>query len=209
MIRVLVSDDNDIVREGVKQILSDTSDMLLAGEASNTSEAINEIGDNLYDVAVINVSLPDNGLDVLKQIKKNRPDLSVLALSAYPEDQFAARVLRAGADGYLTKSCSKTELLTAIRKVSLGKKYVSQSFAEKIAADLRGDTTDPPHVRLSNREFQVMNFIAAGETLKEIACSMSLSIKTVSTYRSRVLIKMKFKKNSEIIHYAIRYGLIQ
>ncbi len=208
MIKILVADNHTIIREGVKKILSNASDMFVAGEAANEDETMSKIRGNNYNVAVMDLSVPNNGLDLLKQIKTQKPGLNVLVLSIHTEKQYATRVLKAGADGYLTKACSEAELLSAVRAVSLGKKYVSQSFAEQIASDLRDDTAQPPHVKLSNREFQVMSLIAAGEAMKEIAYSMALSSKTVSTYRSRILDKMKLKNNAAIIHYAVRHGLI-
>ena len=208
MIKILVADNHAIIREGLKNILSNAADMVVADEAVDVHEAVGKIWSNNYDVAVLDISIPNNGLDILKKIKTIKPGLNVLALSIHPEEQYATRVFKAGADGYITKACSRSDLLSAIRKVSLGRKYVSPSFAEKLASDLRNDTTYPPHLILSNRELQVMNMIAAGNAVKEIAGIMSLSVKTISTYRSRILLKMKFKSNAEIIHYAVNQGLV-
>ncbi len=207
MIKILVADDHAIIREGVKNILSGTADMVVAGEAATRHETIDKIWKNNYDVALLDVSSPDNGLEVLKQIKTGKPGLNVLVLSIHPEEHYATRVFRAGADGYITKACTQTELINALRKVSLGRKYVSPAFAEKLAADLRSNVSQPPHVTLSNREYQVLNMIATGKTIKVIAEEMTLSVKTISTYRSRILLKMKLKNSAEIIHYAIKHGL--
>jgi len=206
---ILVADDHPVVRRGLRQILSVTPDMVIAGEAGSGQEVLGKIRKNHYDVVLLDIALPDmSGLEVLKQLKSVRPELNVLVLSIHPEEQYALRVLRAGACGYLTKDIAPEELIIAIRKASLGKKYVSPSLAEKLAADLGAEVGKLPHQTLSDREYQVMCMIASGKAVKEIAAQMFLSPKTISTYRSRILEKMNLKSNVELIHYAIHNQLV-
>ena len=211
MIRVLIADDHAVVRQGLKQILGDTPEMLVAGEATNGQEVLDKVRAEAWDVVVLDISMPDhNGLDILKQLRSERPKLPVLVLSMYSEDQFAVRVLKAGASGYLTKDSAPDELVKAIRKVVSGGTYVSAFLAEKLAMEI-GIGTDSgklPHEALSDREFQVLRLIAAGKSVKEIAAELYLSVKTVSTYRSRLLQKMNLGTNAELIHYAIQNRLI-
>lgn len=210
MIKIFIADDHAIVRKGLKQIVGDTSDMVIAGEAGNGHEALDKVLKNDYDVIVLDISMPGiNGLDVLKQIKSQKPKLPILALTMHPEEQYAVRVLRAGASGYLTKESASDELITAIKRVSTGRKYVSSSLAEKLAFGLEVDSEKPLHENLSDREYQVMCMIASGKTVKEIAGELFLSAKTVSTYRTRILEKMNMKNNAELIHYAIKQGLVE
>ncbi len=210
MIRILIADDHAIVRAGLKQIVAETSDMVVADEASSGHEALNKAWKNDYDVVVLDITMPGiNGLDVLKQLKSQRPELPVLVLSIHPEEQYAVRVLRAGASGYLTKESASDELIMAIRKVSLGRKYVTSSLAEKLAFDLETDIEKPLHETLSDREYQVMCIIASGKTANEVAEELFLSIKTVSTYRSSILEKMKMKSNAELTYYAIKHRLVE
>jgi DNA-binding NarL/FixJ family response regulator len=209
MIRILIADDHAIVREGLKQIVSDTSDMIVTAEASDGHEVLALLSKNNYDLVVLDMAMPGlTGLDILKQIKRETPKLPVLILSVHPEEQYAVRALKAGASGYLTKERAPDELITAIRKVSMGGKYITSSLAEKLAFELEVDTEKPPHKTLSDREFQVMCMIAKGRTIKNIAEELFLSPKTVSTYRSRILEKMKMKSNEELTHYAINNHLI-
>ena len=209
MIKILVADDHAIVREGLKQIFSEISEMVISDEADNAQEVLNKILKNDYDMVLLDISMPGrSGLDILKDIKSIKPKLPVLILSMHPEEQYAVRVLKSGASGYLTKESASDELITAIRKVSLGGKYVSSALAEKLAFDLENDNEKPLHETLSNREFQVMCMIASGKVIKEIAEELLLSVKTVSTYRARILEKMKMKHNAEIIYYAIKNGLV-
>jgi len=208
--KILIADDHTIVREGLKQIVAETSDMVVADEASTGHEVLNKALKNDYDVVVLDITMPGiNGLDVLKQIKAQKPKLPILVLSVHPEEQYAVRVLRAGASGYLTKESAPDELITAIRKVSVGKKYVSPSLAEKLAFDLEIDHEKPLHETLSDREYQVMCMITSGRTVKDIAEELFLSEKTISTYRARILEKMKMKSNIELTHYAIKHGLVE
>ncbi len=210
MIRILIADDHAIVREGLKQVVAETSDIVVADEASNGHEVLNKVFKNNYDVVVLDITMPGmNGMDILKQIKSHKPELPVLVLSMHPEDQYAVRVLRAGASGYLTKESAPDELITAIRKVSVGRKYISSSFAEKLAFELEVNTEKPFHEILSDREYQVMCMIATGKTVKEIAEELCLSVKTISTYRSRILEKMNMKNNAELTYYAIKNGLVE
>jgi two-component system invasion response regulator UvrY len=209
MIKILIADDHTIVREGLKQIVSETADMMVADEASSGHEVLDKVWNNEYDVVVLDISMPGrDGVDILKQLKRHKPNLPVLVLSMHPEEQYAVRVLKAGAAGYLTKESAPDELITAIRKVSRGRKYVSSTLAEKLAFDLDRDTEKPLHETLSDREYQVMCLIASGKRAKEIAEELYLSVKTVSTYRSRILEKMKMKNNAELTHYAIKHRLV-
>jgi two-component system invasion response regulator UvrY len=208
MIRILVADDHAVVREGLKQIVRETSDMVVTGEAADGREVLRLIHEHDWDVVLLDIAMPGRGgLDILKELKAEKPRLPVLMLSMYPEEQYAVRALKAGASGYLTKESVPDELISAIRKVSAGGKYVSSSLAEKLAYDLETDAERPVHETLSDREYQVMCMIARGETLRNIADKLCLSIKTISTYRSRILEKMRMKNNAEIMHYAIKYHL--
>jgi two-component system invasion response regulator UvrY len=210
MIKILIADDHTIVREGLKQIVAETADMMVADEASSGHEVLDKVWNNEYDVVVLDISMPGrDGVDILKQLKSKKPHLPVLVLSMHPEEQYAVRVLKAGAAGYLTKESAPDELITAIRRVSRGRKYVSSFLAEKLAFDLERDTQKPLHETLSDREYQVMCMIASGKRAKEIAEELYLSVKTVSTYRSRILEKMKMKNNAELMHYAIKHELVE
>ncbi len=209
MIKILIADDHAIVREGLKQIVAETPNIVVADEASNAQEALDKIWKNDYDVVVLDISMPGrNGLDVLKQLKSERPKLPVLILSMHPESQYAVRVLKAGASGYLTKDSAPDELIAAIRQISLGRKYITSSLSEKLAFDLEIDAEKPLHETLSDREHQVMCMIASGKTVTAIAEELSLSVKTISTYRSRILQKMKMKNNAELTRYAIQNRLV-
>jgi DNA-binding NarL/FixJ family response regulator len=209
MIRILVADDHTIVREGLKQILADVDDMAVRDEAGNGQEALAKIREGEFDVVLLDISMPGrSGLEILKEIKADHPKLPVLILSMHAEEQYAVRALRAGASGYLTKASAPDELIGAIRKVSCGRKYVSASLAEKLALELDIDTKKPPHETLSDREYQVMLMLASGKSVKEIADELCLSVKTISTYRSRVMEKMNMKKNAELTLYAIQNHLV-
>jgi DNA-binding NarL/FixJ family response regulator len=209
MINILIVDDHSIVRAGLKQIISEIPDMTVVDEASNGSEVIEKVRMNDYSVVVLDISMPGkSGLEALKEIKSERPGLPVLMLSMYPEDQYAIRVLRSGAAGYLTKESAPAELVTAIRTVATGKKYISPSVAERLVCNLDFDGKKELHELLSDREFQVLCMIASGKAVSDIANELSLSVKTISTYRSRILEKMKFKNNAELTTYAIQNHLI-
>jgi DNA-binding NarL/FixJ family response regulator len=209
MIRILIVDDHTIVREGLKQIISDISGMEVTDEATNGNEALSKIRKGGFEVALLDISMPGkSGLETLKDIRMEDQALPVLILTMHPEEQYAVRVLKAGASGYLTKESAPEELITAIRKVTNGGKYISASLAEKLAFRLEIDTEKPLHETLSDREYQVLCKISSGNTISEIAEEMSLSVKTISTYRSRILEKMVMKSNAELTYYAIKNQLV-
>jgi len=205
MIRVLIADDHPIYRQGLLQILMEVPDMFAVDEAGSGEEALSKALDKDYDLVLLDISMPGRGgLDALKALKTHLPKLPVLILSMHPEEQYAVRALRAGASGYLNKECAWDELVIAIKKVLGGGKYVSAALAEKLADNLGSGNTDRPLQEiLSNREYQVFRMIASGKTVSAIAEELSLSIKTISTHRVRILGKMKLKNNAELIHYAI------
>jgi two-component system invasion response regulator UvrY len=209
MIKVLVVDDHPIVRQGLKQVISEESDMAVLGEAQNSQEVFELIHEQDWDVVVLDITMPGRGgLDVLRDIKHERPKLPVLMLSVHPEDQYAVRTLKAGASGYLTKESAPEELVGAIRKILRGGKYVSSTLAEKLAFQLESETEKLLHESLSNRENEVMLMIASGKTISAIAGEMSLSVKTVSTYRARILEKMQMKGNADLTYYVIKNRLL-
>jgi DNA-binding NarL/FixJ family response regulator len=208
MIRVLIADDHAVVRQGLKQILRDTPDMQLAGEAADGHEALAKARSEEWDVLVLDLTMPGlGGLDILKEVQMERPNTPVLILSMHAEDQFAVRLLKAGAAGYLNKETAPEELIQAIRKVVDGGKYISAALAERLAFEMDPMSDKPRHESLSDREFQVLRLIAAGKAVKEIAEELSLSPKTISTYRARILEKMNMRTNAELIHYAIQNRL--
>lgn len=209
MIRVLVADDHPIVREGLRQILSDTDDIIIVGEADSGQAVLEFTTAHHYDVILLDISMPGrDGLEVLRELKQQKPKLPVLILSMYPEEHYAVRVLRGGASGYLTKSSAPDELISAIRKVASGRKYISPNLAERLTYELDRDSDRPIHEVLSDREYQVMHMIAIGRSVKEIAEELELSVKTVSTYRARILTKMNMKNNAEIVLYAVQNKLV-
>lgn len=209
MLKILVADDHPVVRMGLKQILSETKDMTVADEAQTGQEILKKVAKNDYDVILLDISMPGkNGLDILRELKNKKPKIPVLILSIYPEDQYAVRVLKLGAAGYLTKESAPEELINAIRKVAQGRKYISATLAEKLAADLEFDSEKPPHENLSDREYQVLCLLASGKRLKDIADQLDLSIKTISTYRTRILDKMNMNNNAEMIRYALQNKLV-
>ncbi|HMK50718.1 MAG TPA: response regulator transcription factor [Thermodesulfovibrionales bacterium] len=209
MIKILIADDHAVVREGVKYILSEMPDIKVAGEACNGYEALDKIGKNDYDLILLDIAMPGrDGLEILKDIKALKPKLPVMILSMFPEEQYALRALKSGASGYLTKDSIPDELIKALRKVLTGGKYVSSSFSDRLLFSLDSDADRPLHEALSDREYQVLRLIASGKTIKDIADEMSLSVKTVSTYRSRILEKMDMKNNAELTHYAIKHRLV-
>jgi DNA-binding NarL/FixJ family response regulator len=208
MIRILVADDHAVVREGVKQILANLDDMKVSGEAGSGPETLAMLDRQDYDLVLLDISMPGrSGLEILEDIRNVRPKLPVLVLSMHPEEQYALRALRAGAAGYLTKASAPQELIGAIRKAAKGGKYVTASLAEKLAFQLDMDAVKPRHETLSNRELQIMLMIAAGKSVSEIAAELSLSVKTVSTYRVRLLAKLGMKTNAEMMRFAIEEGL--
>ncbi|MDQ8021403.1 MAG: response regulator transcription factor [Moraxellaceae bacterium] len=209
-IRVLIVDDHAIIRHGLKQILSDTEDMEVIGEADGGVRALQMLRNSQYDVVLMDVSMPDrNGIDTLKLIKKEFAKLPVLILSMHPEEQYAVRALRAGAAGYLSKQGAPEQLVTALRQVAAGKKYVSAAVAEELANAITEDLERPPHEKLSDREYQTLCMISSGKTLTQIAEQLNLSVKTVSVYRARLLEKMKLRNNAELTHYGLKHGLVE
>lgn len=208
-IRILIADDHAIVRSGLRQILSDSPDLVVAGEAENGVDAMHKLRDGSFDLVLMDVSMPDrNGIDTLKLVRKEFPKLPVLVLSMHPEEQYAIRALKAGASGYLTKQSAPEQLVTAIRQVACGKKYVSPSLAMELANAITEDTERPPHEKLSDREYQTLVMIASGKTLTQIGEELNLSVKTVSVYRARLLEKMRMKNNAELTHYGLKHGLV-
>jgi DNA-binding NarL/FixJ family response regulator len=209
MIRILVADDHSVVREGIKQILAGLDDMTVEDEAESGQEVLLKMTAKDYDLVLLDISMPGkSGLEVLEEIKVMKPRVPVLILSMHPEEQYAVRMLRAGASGYLTKASAPQELISAIRKVSRGGKYVTVSLAEKLAFELDAGAEKPRHERLSNREYQVMLMLASGLSVSEVAEELCLSAKTISTYRTRILDKMDMKKNAELTLYAVKNNLI-
>jgi two-component system, NarL family, invasion response regulator UvrY len=209
MINILIADDHELMREGLKKILKRESDMEVVGEARDAQEAFDRIKNQKPSIVLLDISMPGtSGLDVLGVLRKQNPEIPVLILSMHPEDRYAARALKAGAAGYITKDSAVAELVKAIRKAVSGGKYVSAHFAEQLADDLGTDSAKPPHESLSDREYQVMRLIAAGKRISEIAAELSLSTSAVNTYRTRILEKMKMERNAELTRYAIENHLI-
>lgn len=209
IIRVLIADDHAIVREGLKQIIGDGGNLVIAGEAESGQQAMQRVRTGDIDVLLLDISLPDrNGLEVLKVLKKEFPSLAVLMLTMHREDQYAIRAMQAGASGYLNKQSAPDELVTALRAVASGRKYISAALAQELADRIGGDATRAPHETLSDREYQTLVMIASGKTVGEIADELTLSVKTISMYRSRLLQKMKMRHNAELTHYAIRNRLV-
>jgi two-component system invasion response regulator UvrY len=208
--KILIADDHAIVRKGLVQILADSPEAIVVDEASDGKEALAKVDGGDFDLVLLDISMPGRGgLDVLKELKNRNPRLPVLILSMHPEEHYAVRALRSGASGYLTKGSASDELVNAIRKVLSGGKYVSSSLAEKLAEVLDDNTENPIHETLSNREYQVLCMIGSGNTATEIAAEMSLSVKTISTFRARLLHKMRMKNNAELTHYAISNKLVE
>jgi len=209
MIKILIADDHAIVRAGLKQILEGTSDLMVAGEVASGREVLELIRQEEFNVLVLDISLHGkSGLDVLKNVKSENPQLPVLVLSMHPEEQYAVRVLKAGASGYLTKESAPDELIAAIRKVARGGKYITASLAERLAFELEHNASQPIHASLSDREYSVMCLLASGKTVTAIAEELCLSPKTISTYRARILEKLRLKTNAEVMRYAMQHGLI-
>lgn len=210
MIHVVVADDHGIVREGLRQILSAQPDLAVAGEAANHSELIALLRRSACDALVLDIAMPGkNGIETLKQVKQEWPKLPVLMLSMYSEDQYAVRAFKAGASGYLTKLAAAGQVVEAIRRITQGRRYITPELAEALAASFDRDHESPAHKALSDREFSVLRFIAAGKTLTEIGATLSLSPKTVSVYRARLLTKLHLRTNAELTRYAIENGLLE
>ena len=210
MIKLLIADDHAVVRRGLKQILEETSDIEVSGEATNSREVLELVSSKHWDVLVLDITMPGrSGLDILKEIKQLSPRLPVLVLSMHAEEQFASRVLKAGASGYLPKESAPEELVKAIRKVCLGGKYISPAQAEKLVYLFDSASDKPAHDSLSDREYEVLRLIASGKTVTQIADEIKLSVKTISTYRTRILEKMKMHTSAELTHYAIKNRLVE
>ena len=209
MLRILLADDHAVVRQGVKQILAEAFAQATFGEARNAHELLALVGNERWDIVVLDLNMPDsNGLEALKQIKHDHPQLPVLILSMFPEDQYAVRTIRAGAAGYLNKESAPEELVQAIRKVLQGGQYISATVADELVQYARHEDDQPLHKHLSDREYQVLCLIASGKELKEISTELALSAKTISTYRARLLEKMNMRTNAELTHYAIQNSLV-
>ncbi|HXO20037.1 MAG TPA: response regulator transcription factor [Thermoanaerobaculia bacterium] len=208
MVKVLIADDHTLFREGLKRILEQTPGMTITGEAATGEEAIQMASKNRPDVVLLDVSMPGRGgIETAQEIKRRSPGVRILMLTVHPEDHFAVRCLKEGADGYMTKDAAPKQLLEAIQKVRSGGKYVSPGLAERLAMSLESGFGRMPHESLSDREFEVMRLIASGKTASEIAAQLHLSVKTISTYRARILEKMSMRTNAEIMHYAFEIGL--
>lgn len=209
MIRVLIADDHAVVREGLKRIVEGTGDISVEGEAGSGEELLRKIGNTPCDVVVMDLAMPGMpGLEVLREIRRRKPQLPILILSMYPADQYAVRTLSDGASGYLHKGDPPSELVKAIRTVVRGRRYISEPVAESLASHVNGTAEKAPHERLSNREFQVLRLLASGQGVSEIARELQLSVKTVSTFRARVLEKLGLAHNAELVRYALEHGLV-
>ena len=210
MIRLLIADDHPIVREGLKRIIAECTDIQLVGEAVNGEEVLDLCSKLEIDVILLDISMPGPGfIDILNRLELKYPLLRILVLSMHSEDHYAIRAIKAGAEGYLTKNHSPEELATAIRHVYRGNKYVTPSLAERLASMLNAKTDNPLHETLSNREYQILCLIGSGNDTRDIASKLSLSPKTISTYRTRIFDKMGFKANSELIRYALEHNLVE
>jgi DNA-binding NarL/FixJ family response regulator len=210
MIKVLVADDHVIVRRGLKQILAETPDIVVGGEAGTAQEVRTLVSEQRWNAVVLDISLPGAaGLELLADIKREKPELPVLILTAYPEEQYAVRAIRAGAAGFLTKESAPEKLIEAVRKVASGGRWVSAELAETLASLLAGEAKGAPHERLSDREFEVFKMLSSGKTVSQVAQELALSVKTVSTHRTRILKKMEMKTNAELTHYAMRNRLVE
>jgi DNA-binding NarL/FixJ family response regulator len=209
MPKILIADDHPIVRTGLKQIIAEEPDIKIIGEATNGNEVLEFLMKNPCDLVLLDLAMPKRtGLEVLSEIRQIQPNIAILVLSIYPEDQYAVRALRAGASGYLTKASAPVELVKAMRKVLSGGKYISVSLAEILASEIDQHTPQQPHERLSDREYQVMLMLAAGKTVTEVGKDLNLSVKTISTYRARILEKMNIKNNAQLTFYAVENHLL-
>jgi two-component system invasion response regulator UvrY len=209
MLRILIADDHTVVRKGLRQILLEEFPSAEITETADAAALFMKVLREEWDVVITDISMPDkSGLEVLQQIRRDHPRLPVLVLSAHSEDQYAIRALRAGANGYLCKDSASEELVTAIRRILLGKKYITASLAEKLTFQFDQENDHPPHESLSDREFEVMKFLASGKVVSEIASQLCLSVTTISTYRARILAKMNLKTNYDLTRYAMENKLL-
>jgi two-component system, NarL family, invasion response regulator UvrY len=209
MKKILIVDDHPIVRDGLKQILADTEDMVVGGEAGSADEALTLVRNSDWDLVVLDITLPGRtGIDLLRDLHRERPALPVLMLSIHREEELGVRAVKAGASGYLNKECASDDLVHAIQLIVSGNKYISRRLSERLIEEIQRDTNKPPHELLSDREYEVMALISAGKSMKEVAAALSLSKSTVSTYRVRLLDKLKVKSNAEITRYALHHGLV-
>ena len=210
MIKVLIADDHAVVRRGLRQILAETPDILVAGEASTVQEVRELVRDQRWDVVVLDITMPGgSGLDLLTELRRLSSGPRVLVLTVYPEAQYAVRAIRAGAAGFLTKESAPEQLIAAVRKVAAGGRYVSNELAETLASLVAGEAQGAPHELLSDREFEVFKMLAAGRTVSQVAHELSLSVKTVSTHRTRILKKMEMRTNAELTQYGVRTRLVE
>ena len=209
MTRILLVDDHPLVRQGIRHVLSSAFDPAVVGEAANAEEGLSELRSTEWDVMVLDLALPGtSGLDLLKDLKRERPALPVLVLSMHPQEHFARRAMNAGASGYLTKDSPPHELVKAVEEVMAGRQYIHPSVREELARQDHATAEQRPHEALSDREYQVLRMIASGLTVSQVATRLSLSVKTISTYRARVLEKMRMKTTAELMHYGIQNGLV-
>jgi len=209
MIRILIADDHSVVRQGIQQIVSEHPNMVVTAEAASGEEALELARSNEFDVAILDIAMPGRGgLDILRDLRAARPDMKVIVLSMYSEEQYAVRILRDGASAYLTKTSAPDELVLAIETVAAGRRYITPSIADRLAGYIEDSTTRPAHELLSDREMQVLVLMGSGKSVREIAEELTLSVKTVSTYRSRLLEKMALASNADLIRYAIHHRLV-
>jgi DNA-binding NarL/FixJ family response regulator len=210
VIKLLIVDEYPVVRAGLRQMIEHARDMEIVGETSTGQDALRLARHVEIDVAMLEIALTDrNGIDIIKQIKREFPQIAILVFSSHREDQYAIRALKAGAAGFLNKHCSETDLINAIQMVASGLKYISPELAQEMANNLNNDFPSEPHKTLSDREYQTMIMIASGKSVSDIAKELSLSVKTISEYRSRILLKMKLRHNAELTHYAIKNELVE
>jgi len=210
MIRILIADDHSIVRQGLKQIVSECPGMVVAGEAASGQEVLDLVRKRDFDIAIVDIAMPGRGgLEILKDLKAEKPLMKVMVLSMYSEEQYAIRSFRDGASAYLTKASAPDELVQAIRTVAKGKRYITPAVAERMAAYIEGDSERPPHERLSDRELQVLVLLGGGKSVGDIASELSLSVKTISTYRARILEKTGMETNAQLIKYTVQHDLVQ
>lgn len=209
MIKVLIADDHPVVRLGLRQILAESGDIHVGGEACSAEEVVQAVRGQRWDIVVLDISLPGgNGIELIADIRRERPEARVLILTVHSEEQYAVRAIRAGAAGFLNKESAPERLTEAIRKIASGGRYVSAELAETLASLLAGEARGQPHERLSDREFEILKLLASGKTVSQVAQDLSLSVKTISTHRTRILKKMNMKTNAELTHYAVRQGLV-